>query len=64
MLIDLLRNDLTINCEPGTVKVKKKMYIKKYKYMMHFVSDVVGKIAKGKTMFDIVSGIFPHGNVT
>ncbi|NUJ97210.1 anthranilate synthase component I family protein [Candidatus Gracilibacteria bacterium] len=64
MLIDLIRNDLSKNCEPGSIKVTKKMYIKKYNHLIHIVSNVVGKIAKGKDYFDIFSGIFPHGNVT
>jgi anthranilate/para-aminobenzoate synthase component I len=40
------------------------MYIKKYNYVMHIVSDVIGTIASNKDMFAIVDGIFPHGNVT
>lgn len=64
MLIDLIRNDLSKNCEPWSIKVKKKMYIKKYNHVMHIVSDVVWKIAKEKDFFDVFSWIFPHWNVT
>lgn len=64
MLIDLIRNDLSKNCEPWSIKVAKKMYIKKYNHVIHIVSDVIWKIAKEKDFFDIVQWIFPHWNVT
>jgi anthranilate synthase component 1 len=64
MLIDLIRNDLSVNCAPWSIKVVKKMYIKKYNHVMHIVSDVIWKIAKDKNYFDVFSWIFPHWNVT
>ena len=32
--------------------------------MIHFVSDVIWKVAKWKNYFDVFTWIFPHGNVT
>jgi len=64
MLVDLGRNDLGRVCKHGTVKVTELMKVEKYSHVMHLVSNVVGKLAPGKNMFDLLKSSFPAGTVT
>lgn len=64
MLVDLGRNDLGRVCKYGTVKVTDLMVIEKYSHVMHIVSNVVGKLRKGKDAFDLFLACFPAGTVT
>ncbi|WP_077620177.1 aminodeoxychorismate synthase, component I [Bacillus sinesaloumensis] len=64
MLVDLERNDLGRVCECGTVKVDEFMIIEKYSHVMHIVSNVTGKLAKGKNIADIIKATFPGGTIT
>jgi anthranilate synthase component 1 len=64
MLIDLERNDLGRVCLPGTIRVKDKMILETYEHVHHIVSSIVGEIAPGKTVKDIVHAVFPGGTIT
>ncbi|MBN1526774.1 MAG: anthranilate synthase component I [Candidatus Omnitrophica bacterium] len=64
MLVDLGRNDVGRVCDYKTVKVTELMTIEKYSHVMHIVSDVSGKLKKGKDVFDVVRAAFPAGTVT
>ncbi len=64
MLVDLGRNDIGRVCEFKTVKVSELMTIEKYSHVMHIVSDVSGKLKRGKDAFDVVRATFPAGTVT
>jgi anthranilate synthase component 1 len=64
MLVDLGRNDIGRVCEYRTVKVSELMVIEKYSHVMHIVSDVSGRLRKGKDIFDVVRATFPAGTVT
>jgi len=64
MLVDLGRNDVGRVCDYNTVKVSELMTIEKYSHVMHIVSDVSGRIKKGKDIFDVVRATFPAGTVT
>jgi len=64
MLVDLGRNDLGRVCEYGSVKVTESMRIQRYSHVMHIVSKVEGKIAKGKDSIDALMSCFPAGTVT
>ncbi len=64
MLVDLGRNDLGRVCEIGTVKVDELMVIERYSHVMHIVSNVVGKLAPGKTAWDLLKACFPAGTVS
>ncbi|MDD5672075.1 MAG: anthranilate synthase component I [Candidatus Omnitrophica bacterium] len=64
MLVDLGRNDLGRVCEFNTVKVKNYARVERYSHVMHLVSDVVGKLRKGKNCFDLLKATFPAGTVT
>ncbi len=64
MLVDLGRNDLNRVCKPESVKVKEFMKIEKYSHVMHLVSEVIGTLSKGKSIFELLRAIFPAGTVT
>ncbi|MDI6717263.1 MAG: anthranilate synthase component I family protein, partial [Actinomycetota bacterium] len=64
MLVDLGRNDIGRVCEAGTVKVDNLMYVERYSHVMHIVSTVSGKLAKGKNSFDALRAAFPAGTVS
>ncbi|MDH2389943.1 anthranilate synthase component I [Streptomyces sp. HNM0663] len=64
MLVDLGRNDLGRVCEPGTVEVVDFMSIERYSHVMHIVSTVTGKVAAGRTAFDVLTACFPAGTLS
>jgi len=64
MLVDLARNDLGRVCAPGTVKVKKFMVTRRFSNVMHLVSEVEGRLDKGKTAWDALVASFPAGTVS
>ncbi len=64
MLVDLGRNDIGRVCDYGSVNVDALMVIEKYSHVMHIVSNVSGKLAKGKTAFDLLRATFPAGTLS
>lgn len=64
MLVDLHRNDLSIVCQPGTVKISDLMYIIKFSHVQHIVSNVVGFLRADKNAFDVLAAILPGGVVS
>ncbi len=64
MLVDLGRNDIGRVCEYGSVQVPELMVIERYSHVMHIVSDVVGKLAKGQDAYDVLRATFPAGTVS
>lgn len=64
MLIDLGRNDLGKVSEIGSVHVPLFMTIERYRFVMHIVSLVEGKLEKGKTAMDALRATLPAGTVS
>ncbi|MGH7198463.1 MAG: anthranilate synthase component I [Candidatus Omnitrophota bacterium] len=64
MLVDLGRNDLGRVCDFKSVHVSEFMTIERYSHVMHIVSNVEGRLKKGKTRFDLLRATFPAGTVT
>lgn len=64
MLVDLGRNDIGKVSEIGSVNVTKYMDIEKYQHVMHIVSEVKGKLAKGLTAIDVIKATLPAGTVS
>ena len=64
MLVDLGRNDVGRAAEFDSVNVKEFMVVEYYSHVMHIVSDVRGKLRKGKDVFDALYSGFPAGTLT
>jgi anthranilate synthase component 1 len=64
MLIDLARNDAGRCADYGTVRCTDLFTIERYSHVMHIVSEVVGRLSKGRDQFDLLAGTFPAGTVT
>ena len=64
MLVDLGRNDVGRAAELGTVKVDDCMTVERYSHVMHIVSNVTGKLAADKTIFDALRLSLPVGTVS
>ena len=64
MIVDLMRNDLSRVCSPGTVRVPELFTLERYATVHHLVSTVVGTLAPGRDIFDLVRATFPGGSIT
>ncbi len=64
MLVDLERNDLGRVSEYGSVHVDEFMSVEKYSHVIHIVSNVRGKLGRGKDTFDAIRAVFPGGTIT
>ena len=64
MLVDLGRNDIGRVSEYGTVKVDQLMEIERYSHVIHIVSNVSGRLAAEKDVFDVMRACFPAGTLT
>ena len=64
MLVDLARNDIGRVCDFGSVQVRDLMIIERYSHVMHIVSSVEGRLAAGKTPYDLMRATFPAGTVS
>ena len=64
MLVDLGRNDLGRVCQKGSVQISEFMGIEKYSHVMHIVSNVKGRLQKGKDSCDVLQAAFPAGTVS
>ncbi len=64
MIVDLLRNDLSIVSKPGTVDVPVLCGLETYANVHHLVSVVQGQLRDGVTAVDVVKAVFPGGSIT
>ncbi|MEX0603909.1 MAG: aminodeoxychorismate synthase component I [Marinobacter sp.] len=64
MIVDLLRNDLSINCQPGSVKVGRLFELETYQNVHHLVSHVQGELTPGTDPFKAFLEAFPGGSIT
>ena len=64
MIVDLLRNDLSRVCIPGTVVVPELCVLERFAAVLHLVSSVEGRLGPGVGPLDLLKAAFPGGSVT
>lgn len=64
MIVDLVRNDLSVVCEPGSVKVESLFDIQSFNTVHQMVSTVTGRKRKDITPEEAIKACFPMGSMT
>ena len=64
MIVDLLRNDLSLNARTGTVKVDQLFALESYANVHHLVSHIQAQLAPGVTPMKALFDAFPGGSIT
>ena len=64
MIVDLMRNDLSAVCRPGTVAVTGLLEVAPHAGVWHLVSQVEGELPTGTTNARVLAATFPPGSVT
>ena len=64
MIVDLMRNDLSRNCAPGSVRVDRHKAVFRLDRLLQMHSDVSGLLRPGRDGADLLLDAFPPGSVT
>lgn len=64
MIVDLVRNDLSQICKPGSVDVPEVVVPEEHPGLVHLVSTVTGTLRANAGWADIFAATFPPGSVT
>jgi para-aminobenzoate synthetase component I len=64
MIVDLVRNDLSRVCVPGTVEVEMLCELKTFQTVHQLVSTVVGEVEPDASVEAIMKATFPMGSMT
>ena len=64
MIVDLLRNDISLISEVGSLSVPKLFHVQRYPTVHQMVSHVRAKLLPDLTLRQIFAALFPCGSVT
>ncbi|MBC7961513.1 MAG: aminodeoxychorismate synthase component I [Steroidobacteraceae bacterium] len=64
MIVDLLRNDLGIVAETGSVQVEALFDVETYPSLHQLTSTVTARVREGTRLADILRALFPCGSIT
>ncbi|QYX57802.1 aminodeoxychorismate synthase component I [Roseovarius sp. SCSIO 43702] len=64
MIVDLLRNDLSRVCAPGSVRVPELFSVESYETVHQMTSLVTGRMVPETGLADIFAALFPCGSIT
>lgn len=64
MIVDLVRNDLTISAEPGTVKVEELLGLYSFKQVHQLISTVSCRPKQSAASTSLIINAFPPGSMT
>lgn len=69
MIVDLLRNDLSKVCTPGSIRVPKLCAVETYETVQHLVSVIRGSMdhdqnGRRRDAWDLLQATFPGGSIT
>jgi para-aminobenzoate synthetase component I len=64
MIVDLVRNDLSVVCTPESIVVSDLLKVRSYSTVHQLVSDVRGHLRAGVSTSAAVAALFPGGSMT
>ncbi len=64
MIVDLMRNDLSRVCQPGSVRAPGLCGLESFPTVHHLVSHVTGRLEAGLDVADLLGAVFPPGSIT
>ena len=64
MIVDLIRNDISMNCEYGSVQVNNHKSVFKVDNLLQMYSDVSGTMRQNRDVLDLMLDAFPGGSIT
>lgn len=64
MITDLMRNDLSRVCKPGSIKVPSLCGLESYARVHHLVSTITGELKPAMGAVDLIGASFPGGSIT
>jgi para-aminobenzoate synthetase / 4-amino-4-deoxychorismate lyase len=64
MIVDLVRNDLSVIAQPGSVATPSLFQMESYPTVHQMTSTVTAKLKSGTSLVDLFRALFPCGSVT